>query len=177
MQEGGLNSLQGDRRAAQLGGGGETKRTCSLCVSGADSHPSTAGQGIELNFFFCLTIIKTQGTPVAHWRCPQCKMLQVTLNKNTPVAFTSFLVRFCKMAVMISWFFFTPPKWHFPPESLRHRRCSSVAVVFMKHHQGAVLLQPPLAVPQGLVLFGCFGVPSPACSLLLTSPVCLRNAV
>lgn len=27
-------------------------------------------------------------------------------------------VRFYKVAVMISWFFFTPPSWNFPPKSL-----------------------------------------------------------
>lgn len=52
MQKGGLNSLQGDRRAAQLGGWGKTKRTCSLCVSGPGCHSSTSGQSIVLFFFF-----------------------------------------------------------------------------------------------------------------------------
>lgn len=178
MQEGGLNFLQGDRRAAQLEGGGETKGTCSLCVSGPGCHPSTAWQSMELNFFAWPSSKHRE----LRWYVGDVRSASDFKQKYPSGLYYSFR-RFQKVKVMICWFFFAPPNRYFPPKSLKHCRCSSIAmyeasqVTLSASPTRAVLLQPPLAVPQGFVLFGWFGVHSPPCSLPLTFPACLRNVV
>lgn len=166
MQEGGLNFLQVDRRAAQLEGGGETKGTCSLCVSGPGCHPSTAWQSMELNFFAWPSSKHRE----LQWYIGDVRSASDFKQKYPSGLYYSFR-RFQKVKVMICWFFFAPPNRYFPPKSLKHCRCSSIAmyeasqVTLSASPTRAVLLQPPLAVPQGFVLFGWFGVHSPPCSL------------